>query len=151
MSSISVSRHSSYKICGISDCASLGGNPGNPRKPPEPPRKHLHFNAGNPHRDLTNVNGGRSTGTNPLAHSRPLEGLLRQTQDDDVLLAAEPLVAGEVRQAFPSRCKIIRMNSQGTRETNARLLPCLCVPGVCSHRTSPGAQAANRTEKGYCL
>ena len=88
---------------------------------------------------MTNVNGGRSTGTNPLAHSRPLQGLLRQTQDDDVLLVAEPVMVGEVRQALPSRCKIIRMKSQGTRETNARLLPCLCVPGVVSHRTSPGA------------
>ena len=75
----------------------------------------------------------------PLAHSRPLEGLLRQTQDDDVLLVAEPVMVGEVRQALPSRCKIIRMKSQDTRETNARLLPCLCVPGVFSHRTSPRA------------
>ena len=139
MSSTFGFRHTSYKICGIPDCASLGGNPGNPRKPPESPRKPLHLGAGNPHRGLTNVNAGRSTGTNPLAHSRPLEGLLRQTQDDDVLLVAEPVMVGEVRQALPSRCKIIRMKSQDTRETNARLLPCLCVPGVFSHRTSPGA------------
>ena len=104
-----------------------------------PPRNPLQFSAGTPHRVLTNVNAGRSTGTNPLAHSRPLEGLLRQTQDDDVLLVAEPVVVGEVRQALPSRCKIIRMKSQDTRETNARLLPCLCVPGVFSHRTSPRA------------
>ena len=81
----------------------------------------------------------RSTGTNPLPHSRPLEGLLRQAQDDDVLLVAEPVVVGEVRQALPSRCKIISMKSQATRDTYARLLPCLCVPGVFSHRTSPGA------------
>ena len=92
-----------------------------------------------PHRVLTNVHGGRSTGTNPLAHSPPLEGLLHQNQDDDVLLVAEPVVVGELRHAKPSRCKIIRMKSQGTRGTNARLLPCLCVPGVFSHRTSPGA------------
>ena len=37
------------------------------------------------------------------------------------------------------RCKIIRMKSKGKRESNARLLPCLCVPRVFSHRTSPGA------------
>ena len=138
MSSTSGFRHVSSKNCGISDCASLGGNPGNPRKPPEPPRKPIHFSAGTPHRVLTHVNGGRSTGTNPLAHSRPLGGPLRQTQDDDVLLVAEPVVVGEVRQALPSRCKIIRTKSPGTRGTNARLLPCLCVPGVISHRTSPG-------------
>ena len=139
MSSTSGLRHTSYKICGISDCASLGGTPGNPRKPQETTRKPILLSAGTPHRVLTNVSGGRSTGTNPLAHSRPLEGLLRQTQDDDVLLVAEPVVVGEMRQAFPSRCKIIRMKSQDRRETNARLLPCLCVPGGFSHRTSPGA------------
>ena len=124
-------------MCGIYDCASLGGNPKHHRTH----RKHVGNRviiAQEPHRVLTNVNGGRSTGTNPLAQSRPLEGLLRQTQDDDVLLVAEPVVVGEVRQALPSRCKIIRMKSQDTRETNARLLSCLCVPGVFSHRTSPG-------------
>ena len=118
------------------------GNPGPPSEPPSFYRRKTH-------RVLTNVNGGRSTGTNPLAHSRPLEGLLRQTQDDDVLLVAEPVVVGEVRQALPSRCKIIRMKSQGTRETNARLLPCLCVPGVFSHRTSLGASTrkSNRNRR----
>ena len=174
MSSTFAFQHTSYRICGISDCASLGGNPGNPRKPPETLRKPLHFCTGSPYRLLTNLsggrsagtnpmghsrppetpfiltqepphrvltddNGGRSTGTNPLAHSRPPEGLLRQTRDDDGLLGADPVVVGEVRQALPSRCKIIRMKSQDTRETHARLLPCLCVPGVFSHRTSPGA------------
>ena len=140
-------RHTSYKMCGISDWASLGGNPGNPRSPRKPIRKPFHLSAGTPHRALTNISGGRSTGTKPLAHSRPLEGLLRQIQDDDVLLVAAPVVVGEVRQALPSRCNIIRMKSQSTRGTNARLLPCLCVPGVFSHRTSPGASARKSNRK----
>ena len=72
----------------------------------KPSRKPFHLSAGTPHRALTNISGGRSTGTNPLE---------------------------------PSRFQIIIMKSQGTRESNARLLPCLCVPGVFSHRTSPGA------------
>ena len=127
MSSTFGFRHTSYKMCGISDCASLGGNPGDRRTPPDTLRNTRHFSAGNPHRVLINVNGGRSTGTNPLAHSRPVEGLLRQAQDDDVLLVAEPAVVGRVRQALPRRCKIIRMKSQDTRETNARLLQCLSV------------------------
>ena len=33
------------------------------------------------------------------------------------------------------------MKPQDTRETNARLLPCLCVTGAVTHRTSPGASA----------
>ena len=151
MSSTSGLRHTSYRICGISDCASLGGNPGNPRKPPETLRKPFHLSAGNPHRVLTNVNGRRSTGTIPLANSRHLEGLLRQTQDDDVLLVAEPAVVGRVRQALPRRCKIIRMKSQDTPETNARLLPCLCDPGCPHIAPAPGPQRANQTEIGYCL
>ena len=53
------------------------------RKPTETLRKPFHFSAGNPQRVLINVSGGRSTGTNPLAHSRPLEGLLRQTPLQD--------------------------------------------------------------------
>ena len=117
MSSTSDFRHTSYNHCGISDCASLGGNPGNPRKPPETLRKPLHFSAGTPHRVLTNVSGGRSAGTNPVAHSRPVS----------------------TESAAPSRCKIIIMKSHDKRENSARLLPCLCVPGVFSHRTSPRA------------
>ena len=108
MSSTSGFRHTSYKNCGISDCASLGGNPGNPRTPSETLRKPFHLSAGNTHRALTNISGGRSTGTNPVA---------------------------------PSRFKIIRMKSQDKRESNARLLPCLCVPGAFSHRASPRASA----------
>ena len=117
MSSTSAFQHTSYRICGIPDCASLGGNPGNPRKPPETLRKPLHVCTGNPYRVLTNLSGGRSAGTNPLAHSRPVS----------------------TESAVPSRCKIIRMVSEDKRENDARLLPCLCVPGVFSHRTSPGA------------